>query len=414
LRKASCILGILAVLACLLPRASADAKGDDLILAATIGDLHRVEKLLAKGADVNTKANNGGTALMWASQNGHLDVVQVLLAKGADVNAKANNGETALMPASQYGHLDVVLALLAKGADVNANSGNGWTALRLASQEGNLDVAKALLAKGADVNATDDNGLTALMDASRSGHLDVIKALIAKGADVNARGVNHGWTALMEASLSGHLDVVQVLLAEGASVNAKASNGATALGAASAKCHTDVVQALLAKGADKSAASLTQQCGPTTGANQGSMRPDHPVAPPVYWLDPAGGIHSVGVTAVEGGHHGAIDQLFGGDQYKVGNQAFPLAGLFAHEAKINKFKVSVYWREMPLLNQVTVQTQRGYFTGPTMILVAGRNCKFESTKDGDFLALVIGASEWLLPDFDFGSNVYNGRIVPYK
>ena len=66
---------------------------------------------------------------MMASQQGHLDVVQALLAKGADVNAKDNDGATALMLASQNGHLDVVQALLAKGADVNAKANDGVTAL---------------------------------------------------------------------------------------------------------------------------------------------------------------------------------------------------------------------------------------------------------------------------------------------
>jgi uncharacterized protein len=54
---------------------------------------------------------------MWASEKGHVDVVQALLAKGAEVNAKNNNGATALIWASIQGHVDVVQALLAKGAD---------------------------------------------------------------------------------------------------------------------------------------------------------------------------------------------------------------------------------------------------------------------------------------------------------
>jgi ankyrin repeat protein len=69
---------------------------------------------------------------MKASQAGHLDVVQALLAKGAEVNAKANNGGTALMLASLAGHPDVVQALLAQGADVNAKTSGGVTALMAA------------------------------------------------------------------------------------------------------------------------------------------------------------------------------------------------------------------------------------------------------------------------------------------
>ena len=68
------------------------ANGQDLINAAKNGNIAGVKALLAKGADVNAKANNGGTALIAASEHGHLEVVKALLAKGADVNAE-NNGD---------------------------------------------------------------------------------------------------------------------------------------------------------------------------------------------------------------------------------------------------------------------------------------------------------------------------------
>ena len=55
-----------------------------------------MQKLLARGVDVNAKDKDGGTALMAASAQGHLDVVQALLENGADVKAKGSNGTTAL------------------------------------------------------------------------------------------------------------------------------------------------------------------------------------------------------------------------------------------------------------------------------------------------------------------------------
>ncbi len=80
--RRSLILGIPVVLVCLLAGAQANAKGNDLLKAAEKGDLPRVNALLAKGADVNAKNNDGWTALMYASYKGNLEVVQALLAKG--------------------------------------------------------------------------------------------------------------------------------------------------------------------------------------------------------------------------------------------------------------------------------------------------------------------------------------------
>ena len=58
-----------------------------------------VQALLAKGADVNAKMNNGATALIQASRKGYDAIVQALLVKGADVHAKTKSGATALIQA---------------------------------------------------------------------------------------------------------------------------------------------------------------------------------------------------------------------------------------------------------------------------------------------------------------------------
>lgn len=71
--------------------------------------------LLANGAEVNTKENDGRTALMMVSQNARPEVVQALIAKGAVVNFEENDGRTALKRASLYDRLAVVQASLVKG-----------------------------------------------------------------------------------------------------------------------------------------------------------------------------------------------------------------------------------------------------------------------------------------------------------
>ena len=92
-----------------------------------------VRELLAKGAEVNSSANDGSTPLMAASFSGHADVVHALVAAKASVNAKTNTGRTALMFAATNGNLGAVRELLAAGADINAKADNGATALMLAA-----------------------------------------------------------------------------------------------------------------------------------------------------------------------------------------------------------------------------------------------------------------------------------------
>ena len=87
-----------------------------LMEASRKGDTDQVQALLAKGADVNAKDNDGFTALMWAAFYDRTETVQALLAKGADVNAKENHGATALMGAKRKGHKEIVRILKQSGA----------------------------------------------------------------------------------------------------------------------------------------------------------------------------------------------------------------------------------------------------------------------------------------------------------
>jgi ankyrin repeat protein len=83
-----------------------------------------------------------------ASGNGDLHIVQALLARRAEVNAKDNVGMTALIYASRYGRFDIVQALLANGAEVNA-SADGMTALVAATEAKHAGVRALLLQAGA-------------------------------------------------------------------------------------------------------------------------------------------------------------------------------------------------------------------------------------------------------------------------
>ncbi|RCI15228.1 hypothetical protein L249_6927 [Ophiocordyceps polyrhachis-furcata BCC 54312] len=227
------------------------------------GRIEIIERLLAKGADINAELDvtGGGTALQAASEGGQLKAIEWLLAKGADVNAKPSisEGRTALQAASEGGHLEVIERLLAEGADVNAEPafGEGRTALQAAAGAGHLEVVERLLAEGAEVNAgpSRESGRTALQAAAAGGHLEVVERLLAEGAYVNAKPADDsGRTALEAAAGGGHVEVVEKLLSEKADVNAD-----PALQAASRGGHFEVVELLLAANVNAGGRSVLQE-----------------------------------------------------------------------------------------------------------------------------------------------------------
>lgn len=106
-------------------------------------------------------------ALFDAVESGNQAQVMTLIAKGANVNAKSNDGATPLHMAAGYGYKGVAELLLSKGADLNATYSHGLTPLHLAASSGHKTVTKLLIAKGANVNAKSDgnDGLTPLFMA---------------------------------------------------------------------------------------------------------------------------------------------------------------------------------------------------------------------------------------------------------
>ena len=74
------------------------------------------ELLIAKGADVNIKDNNGRTPLHVACLLGHKDAVELLIAKSADISVKDNKEQTALSLAKEQGHEEIVELLRKHGA----------------------------------------------------------------------------------------------------------------------------------------------------------------------------------------------------------------------------------------------------------------------------------------------------------
>jgi hypothetical protein len=154
----------------------------ELIAAAERGDAATVQKLIARGANVNAKDEKHDSAFLIASARGRTEVVKLALAAGADLKSTNRYGGTGLIPACHYGHLETVKLLLTTKIDVNHVNNLGWTALLEAVILGDggathTEIVRLLVAHGANVNIADREGVTPLQHARRRNYARMVEIL---------------------------------------------------------------------------------------------------------------------------------------------------------------------------------------------------------------------------------------------
>lgn len=203
-----------------------------LHLAAAGDSKTAIEALLADGASLAAKDQQGWTPLHHAALRGSKAAAELLLAKGADVEATDFLGRDPLWLAGLKGNTAMIALLTAKGAEPNDRSMlDQKTALHEAA---NGKTAEMLIAAGADPDARDKKANTPLHDAAALGRVSTVGYLAGRdGVDVNVQ--NHlKQTPLHLAAHRGHPRVVSVLLAKGAQANAEDNAGQTAMNYAKA------------------------------------------------------------------------------------------------------------------------------------------------------------------------------------
>ncbi len=146
--------GMLALLVFLpaAPLAYAESHDEQLLAAASQGDLESVKSLLESGVPVDVRDQRDGTTpVIVASVGGHLEIVRLLLDNGASIDLKDEAGFTPLIWAAAQGHSEVVELLLNKGANPDLVDDQGKSALQWAEANNHQQVV-ALLKKPGEVD----------------------------------------------------------------------------------------------------------------------------------------------------------------------------------------------------------------------------------------------------------------------
>lgn len=156
---------------------SGGAQVSSLFTGALLGDVNRLKALIAEGADVNAKADNGATVLHNAALAGDLKVIEYLLDQEAEIDAANERGLTPLHNATLAGHCVAAECLCNRGASVGAQTIDGYTALHLAVMRGDARLVELLTALGADRKVEDNSGMTPLMLAEQTGNKDILQLL---------------------------------------------------------------------------------------------------------------------------------------------------------------------------------------------------------------------------------------------
>ena len=114
------------------------------------------------------------------ARTGNIAGLAELVALGADVNSQAEFGETALYYAILFSRSRAAIWLLNHGAKPDTADDSGKTPLLRAAEHCLDDAVKALLEKSVNVNHVDENGQSALILATRSGCVRTVALLLAK------------------------------------------------------------------------------------------------------------------------------------------------------------------------------------------------------------------------------------------
>lgn len=224
-------------------------------VAARVGTVSHIRRILAHGLqDVNDEYR-GTTALHLAAEHNTLDVVKYLVSRGAILSAKDKDGLTAGHVATLRGKTDTLLYLIGQNlkepfsplCSNNKDCEGYFNYLHLAILGRQKDAVVALIEKGYNVNYPCTGGLprsvvprylndipydkwfkgpdhwkenSPLMLSALAGNMDVFLLLVENGANIFYRNL-YGKSSILCATQVGHFDIAKLLRSKAALITSR-------------------------------------------------------------------------------------------------------------------------------------------------------------------------------------------------
>ncbi len=219
----------------------------NLMIAASKGYVLEVDRLIKKGADINSETEEGITPLVYAIANNQTKVAKMLIEYGSNLDKLTARDETPLIIAVKNQNEEITEALIRGGADIDLTDKYDATPLHYASVYGYLQLVDILLYYDVSIDKKTVEGTTPLLAAIWAGNADVADLLIQKGANMETRDTE-GFTPFLMAALNGDTLIMRLLYEKGVDIYAVNASNNNALTLAIIADHTEAAVFLLKMG----------------------------------------------------------------------------------------------------------------------------------------------------------------------
>lgn len=266
-----------------------------LIVAAFIGRIDVVHKLLADGTSPDSVDEEEQPVLCWAVLRNNFDVMVAMLNAGAMVDKKGKEGMTAMHHAAKNGQQEnFIRRLLEAGASRKEPDLYGRVAFHYAAEGGNAETFELLTKKTGPNTAPkagllrDKSGASPLEIAASGGHTGIIWLILRKDMKLSISQSND---LMLCAMKNGYTHIIDMFLAAG--MNPEPLSDAKVFWWSARDGRQDMVKLQLKHGADPNAREdeEAKEAGeePMTPLDIAVRRGHHATA---VILESAGGQHS--------------------------------------------------------------------------------------------------------------------------